>query len=751
MADYYWVGGTSNWNSAANWSASSGGAGGAGIPGSADRGLFDSNSSGNCRLDLALTGQSIIVSGSYAGQLDGATDNLNHTVTNVDLVSATLITGTGTWTVNGNFFGGQFTIATGNKIILAGTSKLFGFPLTAQLYDLEITGSYTGNNGWGNLYRVNHLLTISGTWTNDSNSLYLYGDMEVTNTGSVVAGGGSITVFNTGTIDNEGTIGCNIFFECDGSTPSTPIKTGAGEFTGTVNFGGGGSGARVIRLASGTHKFKHLTLSQYYGTGTHELDLATNNPNIEITGDVSIESRWSWTKGTGTITIRSSANQSLDFRSQTIEDIIINKSGGTATVTNNGFTTDSFTMTAGTFDANDININVTGDFTGSSGVGTVVMGNGIWTIGGSITGGSGITYTPEASTVKMTGTSKTLFGSYTFRFKYFEISAGASVTTVACGNPVTGGTSTIYGAWTTGSDGGLLNVTIKNTGSLINSSSVILSGTFAVDSGGTLSGTAGITFISSSAYPITSWSSTANIPFPCTFNGLNNYENTSIVFSSDLVFTAAVTFTNKFGSTQTYSRSNYNLEFRGNVTVTKVTGDGGDVSWTKGTGTITFSGTSAQSINWAGLTIEDIIVNKSSQTVTVSTNNFTTDSITFTSGTFDVSTLTVTCSGAMSIAANFTVNASSGGKFIVGGNFSINGTSGNIVTWNGPDLTISGTAAASYASVTNSDASGGTEVTATNSTNNGGNTNWNFGAAVVTALKRFGTIFNKFVIRGAKQ
>lgn len=46
MADRYWVGGTATWDSTttANWSATSGGAGGASVPTSADNVFFDANS-----------------------------------------------------------------------------------------------------------------------------------------------------------------------------------------------------------------------------------------------------------------------------------------------------------------------------------------------------------------------------------------------------------------------------------------------------------------------------------------------------------------------------------------------------------------------------------------------------------------------------------------------------------------------------------------------------------------------------------
>ena len=48
LTSYFWVGGTANWSNAnaASWSLSSGGAGGAGVPGAANIVIFDSNSGG---------------------------------------------------------------------------------------------------------------------------------------------------------------------------------------------------------------------------------------------------------------------------------------------------------------------------------------------------------------------------------------------------------------------------------------------------------------------------------------------------------------------------------------------------------------------------------------------------------------------------------------------------------------------------------------------------------------------------------
>jgi hypothetical protein len=54
-ADRFWVGGTGVWNNPANWSATSGGAGGAGVPTGADRVIFDLAGTGTVTVNVAAS------------------------------------------------------------------------------------------------------------------------------------------------------------------------------------------------------------------------------------------------------------------------------------------------------------------------------------------------------------------------------------------------------------------------------------------------------------------------------------------------------------------------------------------------------------------------------------------------------------------------------------------------------------------------------------------------------------------------
>lgn len=80
MATYYWVGGAGTWDNAstANWSATSGGAGGAGVPTSIDTAIFNANS-GTGAVTIASTATCLNCSFNGSGII--ATLNANHTVT----------------------------------------------------------------------------------------------------------------------------------------------------------------------------------------------------------------------------------------------------------------------------------------------------------------------------------------------------------------------------------------------------------------------------------------------------------------------------------------------------------------------------------------------------------------------------------------------------------------------------------------------------------------------------------------------
>ncbi len=174
MAARYWVGGAGTWDSTntANWSATSGGAGGASVPGSADTPTFDANSGsgtvtftngavttgaithGAANITLSL-GAAISTSGILTITFGTFTTN-NYAVTATSLVSAasntrTINLGSSTITLSGSGSVVQFGITTG-LTFNAGTSTIVLSSATSPNLNVAATGltfydvSFTGAN-----------------------------------------------------------------------------------------------------------------------------------------------------------------------------------------------------------------------------------------------------------------------------------------------------------------------------------------------------------------------------------------------------------------------------------------------------------------------------------------------------------------------------------------------------------------------------------------------------------------------------
>jgi hypothetical protein len=174
---------------------------------------------------------------------------------------------------------------------------------------------------------------------------------------------------------------------------------------------------------------------------------------------------------------------------------------------------------------------------------------------------------------------------------------------------------------------------------------------------------------------------------------------------------------------------NPDMTFQGDVIVDD-TGDG-TIVWTPGTGTINLTGTADQSINFDCQTTEDIVINKSSGTVTLA-NCLDAESLTHSDGALDTNNKDVTTTDNLTISAGATVTGSNldGTTWTVGGDLDISGTDEDtfldLVAGASWDLDVTGTATAKWVDVAYSDASGGSEVEGLAGTDSGNNVNWAF-------------------------
>jgi hypothetical protein len=358
MADRYWVGSTTSWNTSSNWASSSGGAGGAGVPTSADAAIFDGNGTGNMTPDVAISVASLDVQPGYSGTIYLA-DYSHASSGDVTFAgSGHLDMGNATFRVSGNYdHQNQATYTRGTStVILDGTSKNLLFSSNKGFQNLTISGSYTATGlhaigGYGNVI-------ISGTFNANSKTIYHFNSADFTITG-------------TGTVNNYrlaiGYAGHDFTMESGGSITYAAghqfqaygVVGLSGDF-GNLEFQTKGTNDGLI--LNGDTKLKSITAA---GTTTG-WSVTTNNNNLIINGDVVVPTGGTWTKGTGTITLAPPAATtiSVDFDGETIEDIIVD-GAGTAELTG-AFTTDSLTCTSGTLDVNLQNITV-GDMTVAAG------------------------------------------------------------------------------------------------------------------------------------------------------------------------------------------------------------------------------------------------------------------------------------------------------------------------------------------------------------------------------------------------
>jgi hypothetical protein len=275
MADRYWVaGGTGNYNSNTNWSATSGGASGASVPGSVDNVFFNAlsgvgtatiNVASNCA-NLNLTGFLGTLTFTNTLSVNGTILNFGlgtYTVTGTGfliyaLVNATFsITSNGTvWTGNvriGNLqptitFVDNFSI-TGNLELVSGGTTTFngstifvGGNLTFLSGGAFITGTtlfnFNGTGTWSHtntgFIRNNVTINTAGTLTLGTNIYYNTGTLTYT-TGTVITTGSTLNIGANTTLNTNGIIWNNI-----NTTTTAVITLGSNlTLTGTLSLGNG--------------------------------------------------------------------------------------------------------------------------------------------------------------------------------------------------------------------------------------------------------------------------------------------------------------------------------------------------------------------------------------------------------------------------------------------------------------------------------------------------------------------------------
>jgi hypothetical protein len=360
MADRYWVGGTAAWNSTAGtkWATTSGGAGGASVPTSADDVFFNAASGAvTCTISTGNTGAKSINCTGFTGTLAGtATITVSGSIT---LVAGMTFSYTGTVTVNGtgtitsggksfsaltlNGAGATYTLGdaltvTNTTSLSLGTLSLAGFTASTGIFSSSNTNTRSIAFGTGNIAltstTANADIINMGFATNFTSS-GTGGFTRVQNTSSGIeignsAGSSSATAVNFTITSGFAQFGISVGSSLKNLdlTGYTGFASGDPYMYGNLTLGAGGiysSGFDCTFKGSGT-----LTTS-----GAQIVTLVCDTGGGTVTlGDSLSLSEIQVNSGTFTTSASNHSITTLRFESQTTNVRTINFNSSTVTVTN---------------------------------------------------------------------------------------------------------------------------------------------------------------------------------------------------------------------------------------------------------------------------------------------------------------------------------------------------------------------------------------------------------------------------------
>lgn len=709
MASRFWVLGTANWTTAntASWSATSGGTGGASVPGAGDDAFFDANSGGGTvtyitnnqsvhSLDFTGFTGTFASSGTRTLTIGGVTTLTTAAV--FTLGSGMTFTGGGTLTITLDNRSGGMTVTTNGKTMSGVTTMNTDANVAASA---TTTFADTANLSGTNILMRRGGLTIASTKT-------------LTTTGSVSYTGSSAHTFtySGATLScSSWSVGAGITITGNGTSAIT--VTGASvtnsfsnrTYPGTTTMSGGGT----CILGSANATFTNLTYTNTAVlTDNYTLESSTITGTFTATGNsptnrLQILSAALGSTATITVTGASFSLTDVDFAD-------ISMSGATATGTrignlggNSGITTSTpktvyyvATATIGTFSD--------GKWATSSGGTTNVnnfpLAQDTATVdNNSFFSGGNLQLDFNHPTTSGVDSSAATAHNLTFRLlltpavQAYGNMAFSAQTTVAAG--IGGSMSTVFRGtqtWTSNgasytSSGGASYLTVKN-----------LSGTLQIQDNVTLpaNSTAGITLTNGTLNPLGNLTAAFLRDSGSATKAFTGTSGKTLTISVNT--TGPITL-NQSGTTVTPNSMNLTINPASGGSAEVVT-PGSGVTW--GTfSKLTTNGTTtfANSNTWAGMTATGVASNPHVFTFTAGTTQ-TLQAATFFAGTGP--TRMITC--------NSTVGASA---------------------WT---LSCVSTVSTDYISLQDSTASGATPFYAgANSTNVSGNTNWNFTAPPVAA------------------
>lgn len=635
----YWVATTaSNWNNTANWSATSGGAGGASVPGAGVAAIFNSSGTGNCTLDIAPTIGSISISG-YTGtiNLNGRTLTISGTtaltfssgtISNTGAAASVVLSTTAATTFNGttispnisgtagsitfsggSTFGGTVTLSAANILLNGTTSSVNTFNGTTTL-----TKTGTGNDLGTGGNRFNGTTSLintatSGTFETANNYFDIFnGNLTLTcsnaGAGIPIADGSAGNQFNGNIVVNSS--GADISF-CNGSaSASATLAEGKTITAGTFTAGG----LYLKRFTQGTAVGGTAQTVTLTGTGNLVI-----GPSSTFNGSVTFKSPQMYLNG---CTYNSTAyleknggTHNLGDGGNTFNGVtsIVNSGTGyfaTAYVTRDIFNADVTATNTGTSW-----VALSDDATGTQFNGNIIVNSTNSTNWAGVTFGNGphswVTCTLASGKTISVGNIGFTAGRLRLRGFIQNGTTPQTLTLTGTAQLLVGNLSTFNGNVTFKSpqlylDGCTYNGTayLEKTGATDNLSTL---------NGNTFNSTATIVN-SGSGFLRTNGSNTFNGATAVTCNGSSNI---LLEWSTANVYNGDVTFTNSGTSTsRIWVAYNGTNAFNGNIIVNSTAGVG--ITFCGSNGTATLANTKTITVGGLGFTTGTLTLQRFTQT-----------------------------------------------------------------------------------------------------------------------------------------
>lgn len=757
MAARFWVGGTGTWDNSTttHWSSSSGGSGGASVPGSSDTVTFDGNSGGGTVTLNYAPSVTSITGGAFTGTLDTANNNITCSgsfsfsgtgTRTLTLGSSAVSCGTWTMTTTTNLtFNANTSSITASGNFTGGGLTYYDVTLTSNATP-AVSGANTFNNftrtGGANVtsgvefdanQTINGTLALNG---NAANQRLLVASDTPGTARTLTAATVSCSYADFQDITGAGAGSWNLSAitglsgDCGGNSGITFTSAqtqywvgGTGSWNTAAEWGtsSGGSGGRVP-LPQDDCVFDSASFSA--GSQTVTANMSRLGKSINWTG---VTNTPTWTTSTaatiyGSLTLVSGmtltgSTQAYVFAgrsSYTItsagkswaKPISFTAPGGTYTLQDALTSSNTLTVNNGTFNANGNNVTATTFTSTGSTTRTVTMGSGTWTLTGTTTAWStptttNLTFSATGNTLEFSGASQTLStGGLTFGTVNFT--AATPAVTISNANNFNAAACTITGsgALQMGTSGSW-NVTTFTP----NSSTVTWQGS---------GGAATITSNGQSFYNLTlNKTGGGSVSLVDALSVSNVFEITQNTFTTNDQNVTCANFSSSNSNTRTINMGFADWTLTGTGTVWDTATTTG-LTLNEDTSTIIVSNTSASSKTFAGggQTYYDWAATGGGSGAVILTG----------ANTF----------GTITINAPKTVTFPAGVTTTVTGAFFATGSAGNIITINsssaGSAATLSdpgGTNNCDYLSLQDSAATGGATWNATNSINVSGNSGWN--------------------------